>query len=644
MSAGFPTISSGSGLLSQVVVPASLPLLATPEKPRVFLTTVKISDDHIWANGLFQNIYILYKMMESLGYEPILMVDNLENNKDATIVKRFRITDFKQYIAAPFRVAAYLEMGMSCDPSIRRFFRNMGAKVAKLYMGNILNIDIETITFYPGVNFSHHVAGEIDEIWVSPHYDIHAEYAGAINGLYGKTRIAPYVWDPMFIEEHGTRYDATGFGPDSPRVFIVMEPNISFQKNALIPIMALEAYYRKYPTKVDHVIVVNGNKFKDNAYFTNSVAPNLTILKDGKLQLMPRAHVGNLMKVMKHAIIVQHQVNNEYNYSLLEFMKMGFPLIHNVPRLSSYGYYYEGNDFDGAAARIEQIAANHNPAMYQAHAEQLAWQFSIHNPANREGWRQLVTSIAPVSVNERTLYLRYLSPQNYYHYLIYMLSNLRHVSDYTTYTSVALQCPFDVLSNHRYVQELLQLLIPGLRSISMVSTPPIGSFVVPYIPDPDPLKRESEYAREAYTFLRERFLPFVSKQPSSLKRIYISRKGANKRRVLNEDEVEATLKAYGFTTVLFETMGAIEQMAVTRNAEYVLSAHGAALVNTVFCEPTTRVIELCTAKQTAFQHVSHIAECLGVRHQRLICEAASDSLESDMRVNCKELQTLCSSF
>ena len=72
----FPTISTGSGLLSQAIVPASLHL-TTPDKPRVLLTTVKISDDHIWANGLFQNIYILYKMMETLGYEPILMVDNL---------------------------------------------------------------------------------------------------------------------------------------------------------------------------------------------------------------------------------------------------------------------------------------------------------------------------------------------------------------------------------------------------------------------------------------------------------------------------------------------------------------------------------------------------------------------------------------
>jgi len=95
------------------MVLAPYPPLQNTEKQRVLMTTVKISDDHIWANGLFQNIYMLYKLMEILGYEPFLMVDNLENNKDATIAKQFRMTDFKEYIKAPFRVVAYMEMGMS---------------------------------------------------------------------------------------------------------------------------------------------------------------------------------------------------------------------------------------------------------------------------------------------------------------------------------------------------------------------------------------------------------------------------------------------------------------------------------------------------------------------------------------------------
>ncbi len=389
----FPALKDlrGSELFQPLPTPDPVALKHGADRPRVFLTTVKIPDDQIWANGLFQNIYILYKMMEVMGYEPYLLVDSLENNKDATVNKKFRMLDFKTYIQAPFPVAAYLEFGMSCDPLIRKFFRNTGAKVAKTYLGNILNIDIETMTFYPSTNFSHHVAGEIDEIWVSPHYDFHADYAGSINGLCGKTRIAPYVWEPYFISDLKEQYKEPAAGV--ARKFVIMEPNISHQKNSLMSIMALEAFYRKHPEKVDTCIVVNGAKMRDVPYFQKSVLPCLKLHQDGKLQMMPRAHIVNFVKVYPDVIVLQHQVNNEYNYSFLEFMAMGFPVVHNHRRLKEFGYYYDRNDFDAGADQIAKVVEWHskNAEQYKAQAEQLFWRFSIYNPENLEAWRKLLT-------------------------------------------------------------------------------------------------------------------------------------------------------------------------------------------------------------------------------------------------------------
>jgi len=388
----FPTISTGYGLYVQPVLPPPAELSLTNDKPNVILTTIRIPDDHIWANGLFQNVYIIYRMIEIMGYKPWLMVDNSKNHTEAKIHDAFRMLDFKEYANNPFPVASYLEMGMSCDPGIRRFFRSMGAKVSKLYLGNILNIDIETMTFLKTVNFSHHVAGELDEIWVSPHYDFHAEYAGSINALCGKTRIAPYVWDPMFIQNMGTVYNDKGLDIGSPRNFIVMEPNISFQKNSVIPITALEAYYRMYPGRVNDAIIINGERLKQMPYYNNSILPHMTIYKDGKLKLMPRAHIVNLVKAFPSAIIVMHQVNNEYNYSFLEFCTMGFPVVHNIERFKAYGYYYDTNDFDGAAKQIDNIVKYHkdNTVAYAAQIKQLTWQFSINNPVNVEGWKELL--------------------------------------------------------------------------------------------------------------------------------------------------------------------------------------------------------------------------------------------------------------
>jgi hypothetical protein len=172
-----------------------------------------------------------------------------------------------------------------------------------------------------------------------------------------------------------------------------MEPNISFQKNSLIPILAAEAYFRKHPTRVDTVIVINGAKLKDNPYFQASVLPNLTIFTAGKLQLMPRAHIVNIVKVFRQAIILQHQVNNEYNYSFLEFQSLGFPVVHNVSRFAKCGYYYPGNDFDQAANQIETIVRSfgQQKETINAQIKQITWDFSIYNPANLAEWKKLVT-------------------------------------------------------------------------------------------------------------------------------------------------------------------------------------------------------------------------------------------------------------
>ena len=389
----YPNLSSGSGLVVQPIHYPSLSQLRTDDQhTNVILTTIRIPDDHIWANGLFQNIYIIYRMLEGIGLYPWLMVDDNSKHKNATLHEKFRMMDFKQYAQSPFKVHAYLEIGMSCDAGIRRFFRSMGAKVSKLYLGNILNIDIETMTFLPKINFSHHVAGELDEIWVSPHYDIHAEYAGSINALCGKTRIAPYVWDPMFIENLGQVYNDTGLSLESPRTFVIMEPNISFQKNSVIPIMAMEAYFRRHPSRVEAVVAINGERLKMNSYYTSSVLPSLTLNSSGKLQLVPRAHFVNLVKAFPTAIVIMHQVNNEYNYSFMEFHSLGFPVVHNVKRFKEFGYYYDTNDFEGAADQIEKIVRYHteNKVLYMSQVKQLNWQFSIHNPANTTIWKDLL--------------------------------------------------------------------------------------------------------------------------------------------------------------------------------------------------------------------------------------------------------------
>ncbi|NEQ29119.1 MAG: glycosyltransferase family 61 protein, partial [Microcoleus sp. SIO2G3] len=95
---------------------------------------------------------------------------------------------------------------------------------------------------------------------------------------------------------------------------------------------------------------------------------------------------------------------------------------------------------------------------------------------------------------------------------------------------------------------------------------------------------------ESLHFLRESFLPIAAgKWPS---RLYISRRCARYRRVLNEDAVIDLLRPAGFVPVLLEALSFAEQVALFAQAEAIVAPHGSGLTNLAFCRPQTTVIEL----------------------------------------------------
>ena len=51
----------------------SLPSL--PERPIVLLATANIDTNNISNNGLFQNVFFIYKLFESIGWLPVLFVN-----------------------------------------------------------------------------------------------------------------------------------------------------------------------------------------------------------------------------------------------------------------------------------------------------------------------------------------------------------------------------------------------------------------------------------------------------------------------------------------------------------------------------------------------------------------------------------------
>jgi hypothetical protein len=329
-----------------------------------------------------------------MGYAPILLINEKPSDihKVPSILRHVRMITDKDMIQMDIHVYLHIEIAMSIDPEARGYMRKNGAKMVKLYLGNILNIDIETPMFYPSVTFAHHVIGNLDEIWVSPHYKQHYEYAGIINQVK-PAKIAPYVWDPCILTLGGTRnFKWRPRTKEEVQVFVILEPNISFQKCALIPLLIVETLYRK--TKMDcKVLVGNSERFKVNPFFTKTILPTLELYKDSKIIFSDRNTITSIMNDHPSAIAISHQINNQYNYMTLEYLFAGFPIIHNTPDWSDAGYYYEGSNIEDGTTVLEKVLLYHNSSIeqYMSGAAVLQWRHSPYNPEVQTAWSNLIS-------------------------------------------------------------------------------------------------------------------------------------------------------------------------------------------------------------------------------------------------------------
>lgn len=75
-------------------------------------------------------------------------------------------------------------------------------------------------------------------------------------------------------------------------------------------------------------------------------------------------------------------------------------------------------------------------------------------------------------------------------------------------------------------------------------------------------------------------------------KLYITRPSGVRRGIANEYEILPLLKAAGFTIMAMEGLTVAEQASVLARTEVLMSPHGGALTNMVFCRPGITVVEL----------------------------------------------------
>jgi hypothetical protein len=136
--------------------------------------------------------------------------------------------------------------------------------------------------------------------------------------------------------------------------------------------------------------------------------------------------------------------------------------------------------------------------------------------------------------------------------------------------------------------------------------------------------------------LSARFRDFFTTPASDCpNKIYITRSGASRRRILNEPELVAALECRDFKAIKCESLSLSEQACIFRHAEIIIAPHGAGLTNLLFAPIHTSVLELFPSKIPggAICYWS-LCQALGISYTYLTGEdAPSEYSEPDFFIN-----------
>lgn len=192
---------------------------------------------------------------------------------------------------------------------------------------------------------------------------------------------------------------------------------------------------------------------------------------------------------------------------------------------------------------------------------------------------------------------------NYYHWMLENLTKVQVVRDFGI-DDHALQYVVSGRPTSVVVETLNTLGIDRDRILFL----PSGIHRFRSLLVPSMLVPESRVAPRSVRFLREALLP--SPRPDLPRRVYVSRKDAVIRRVVNEAEILDRLAAFGIVDVSLSAMPPAEQRALFAGAELVVGPHGAGFTNFVFCRPGTPVVELSPHRwHPCFGELSSLVPC-----------------------------------
>lgn len=126
---------------------------------------------------------------------------------------------------------------------------------------------------------------------------------------------------------------------------------------------------------------------------------------------------------------------------------------------------------------------------------------------------------------------------------------------------------------------------------------------------------------------------------SKNRKIYISRKKSQRRRMINEIYFEKQLSSYGFEIHCMEEYNFTKQVQICAESRTIIGLNGAGLLNFIWMQPGSKVIDIRLKNDDTVNPIFSISQFLNIHYYYYLCDTRfffGNTTHSDYKVDFKD--------
>jgi len=350
---------------------------------------------NLFTNGMTQNAYFIYQCLTRCGFSCQFVCNETDPmpfpHKQLTVLSlpTINLDSYSLFICCTRPLSS----------EIYDLCKEKRIPIVNFCCGNFFMADMEKFVGLTDDTPLHSTFMAHDETWLISSY---AFMKGYLRTLYRKpVYIVPHLWSSevlteraralSHVKEEALIYKRRAKSKPKNAVIVILEPNMYIYKNALLPLIASEVFFKKYGTNLTKVYTYNMP--------TNTTVHSLLKTLTVPVESCKRLEMDQLMlkfnAMDEIPIFVSHHNNNALNYLYYELLYFGYPLVHNSLDLEGCGYFYGEHDFDGCAKQIMSALETHDHELGSYMHRGRRWLEKV-DPLNEDvcrQWRDKVNAV-----------------------------------------------------------------------------------------------------------------------------------------------------------------------------------------------------------------------------------------------------------